>query len=69
MLKGNYKLYKQPRIKKKRNCGGNGSNRLRGKYMASVGCDVERVKERKETRTLCRQEGAVKQNVIKITDR
>lgn len=37
--------------------------------MTSVGCDVERVKERKEARTLCRQEGAVKKNVIKITDR
>jgi len=36
--------------------------------MTSVGCDIERVKERKEARTLCRQEGAVKQNVIKITD-
>jgi len=36
--------------------------------MVTVRCDVKRVKERKEVRTLCRKEEAVKQNVIKITD-
>lgn len=65
-------LYKHPEIEKERDgvVGGNGSNTLRGKSsLASVGCDVERVKRWKEARTLWRREGAVEENVIRVADR
>lgn len=59
-------LYKKPRIKKERYGGENVSKWLSGKYLASIGCDVEKVKMGKETRTLRGQEAAIKQNVIDI---
>jgi hypothetical protein len=36
-------LYKQPRDKKKQDGGDNGNNRLRGKYLVYISCNVERV--------------------------
>jgi hypothetical protein len=63
------RLYKQPRVKKERGGGDNGTNRLGIKYLASIGCDVEKVQEWKETRAIWGEEGAIEQSVIDNTDR